>query len=125
MDGIRYRVRVVYDSLKRSFSLQEGDAAGYMLSFRHERDLAGTSYSYQLGVEPDPAYPQDYDAFWEAVSAPVDSHQITMPYGQTTMTFQAEVSSGHDGWHGKLGGKNRWHGLVVNYKPIKPQRMKG
>ena len=79
MDGTTYRVRIVYDTLIRSFELLEGVNAGEMLSGRHERDLLGTGYTYQMQVEPDPRYPTDYDAFFEAISAPVDSHTIIMP----------------------------------------------
>lgn len=124
MDGTRYRVRVVYNTLARRFDLPSGVNDGYMISRRHQRDLAGTGYSYELGIEPDPAHPEDYDAFYEAVSAPVDSHEITMPYGQGTMTFEAEVSSGEDTWTGKLAGKNRWTGLKVRFSPVELQRRR-
>lgn len=122
MDGVTYRVRVVYDSMERAFSLLEGPNAGDMLSGRHERDLLGTRYGYAMQVEPDPAHPEDYDAFFQAISAPVDSHEITLPYGQTTITYEAMIESGRDTYAGILGGKKRWKGLQVNYKPIEPQR---
>lgn len=122
MDGISYRLRVRYNTLERAFELRSGDNEGYMLSGRHERDLLGTGYSYQFSVEPDPQHPEDYDAFYEAVSAPVDSHEITMPYGQSTITFQAEVESGRDMWQGRMAGVSRWTGLAVNFKPIGLQR---
>lgn len=122
MDGRTYRVRVVYNTLTRSFDLRSGVNEDYMLSGRHERDLLGTDYIYQMGVEPDPASPEDYDAFFDAVSAPVDSHEVTMPYGQSTITFQAEIQSGEDSWHGRIAGVDRWHGLKVRFNPIEPQR---
>lgn len=123
MDGVTYRVRVVYDTMKRSFELVEGKNAGTMLSGRDERDLLGTKYGYVMAIEPDPAYPQEYDKFYEAISAPVDTHQITLPYGQSTITYEAKIENGTDTWGGKLGGSNRWKGLTVNYKPIEPQRV--
>lgn len=122
MDGITYRVRVIYDSMARAFSLLEGPNAGDMLSGRHERDLLGTRYGYSMQVEPDPAHPEDYDAFYDAVSAPVDSHQITLPYGQSTISYEAMIESGQDTYAGILGGKQRWKGLQINYRPIEPQR---
>lgn len=122
MDGTLYRVRVVYNTLERSFELRSGVNAGYMLSGRHERDLLGTGYLYQLGVEPDPSHPGDYDAFYDAISAPVDSHEITLPYGQGTMTFDAELTGGSDTWGGMLAGVSRWSGLKVQFSPISLQR---
>lgn len=122
MDGIHYRVRIVYDSLKRSFSLLSGPNAGTMLTGRKERDLLGTGYTYRMEVAPDPRYPTDYDAFYEAISAPKESHIITMPYGQSTMTFEAMVQSGQDVYQGSLSGVNRWKNLSVTYEAIAPQR---
>lgn len=123
MDGTTYRVRIVYDTLVRSFELLEGVNAGEMLSGRHERDLLGTGYTYQMQVEPDPRYPTDYDAFFEAISAPVDSHTIIMPYGQTNITYEAMVESGQDTYRGIVGGRTKWRGLTVQYRYIKPQRV--
>lgn len=122
MDGTTYRVRIVYDTLVRAFELLEGVNAGEMLSGRHERDLLGTGYTYELQVEPDPRYPQDYDAFFDAISAPVDSHTIVMPYGQSDLTYQAMVESGQDAYRGRVAGRARWRGLTVQYRYIAPQR---
>ena len=33
-------------------------------------------------LSEDPAAPEDYDAFFEAISAPVEAHTVTLPYGQ-------------------------------------------
>ena len=123
MDGTTYRVRIVYDTLIRSFELLEGVNAGEMLSGRHERDLLGTGYTYQMQVEPDPRYPTDYDAFFEAISAPVDSHTIIMPYGQTNITYEAMVESGQDTYQGTVAGQTKWRGLTVQYRYIEPQRV--
>ena len=122
MDGVTYRLRVVYDSLIRAFELMEGVNAGEMISGRHERDLLGTGYTYQMQVEPDPRYPTDYDAFFHAISAPVDSHTIVMPYGQTTITYEAMIESGQDTYQGMVAGRARWRGLTVQYRYIEPQR---
>lgn len=122
LDGVHYRVCIRHPSMSRSFRLPDGPNAGEMLSGRHERDLVGTYYDYSLEVEPDPRYPGDYDAFYEAISAPIDSHSITLPYGQSTITYNAEVSEGFDTYRGILGGINRWTGLIVNFAAIKPQR---
>lgn len=122
MDGITYNVRVVYKGRTRSFELISGSNAGRSLSARKIRDILGTGYSYQMQIEPDPAHPGDYDAFFEAISAPVDYHTITMPYGQSTMTYQAAVSSGSDTDNGYMGGARRYSGLTVNFEYMEPQR---
>lgn len=122
MDGVKYRVRVVYDSMENSFRLEEGPNSGTMLSGRKERDLLGTYYGHSMKVEPDPAHPEDFDAFFHAISAPVDSHRVSLPYGQGVIEYEAMVTSGRRVNGGKLLGKTRWHGLEVEYEPIEPQR---
>ena len=122
MDGVTYRVRVVYNTLVRAFELVEGPVSGDMLSARHERDLIGTKYTYEMGVEPDPRYHSDYDAFFEALSDPVNSHSITVPNGQGTLTYQAMIERGSDTYRGRLAGQRRWGGLVVTFKAISVQK---
>lgn len=122
MDGVTYRVRVVFNTLVRAFELVEGPVHGDMLSGRHERDLVGTKYDYEMGVEPDPRYQSDYDAFFEAISDPVDSHSITVPNGQGTLTYQAMIERGSDTYRGRLAGQRRWGGLVVTFKAISVQK---
>ena len=62
------------------------------------------------------------DAFFEAISAPVEAHTITLPYGQGTITYQAMVSAGEDKQRDKVAGVTRWTGLTVTFTAKKPQR---
>lgn len=121
MDGTVYRVRLPYRGLTRQFNITEGRNKGTSLSYRTIRDIQGTGYSYTLAVEPDPLYPEDYDAFYEAISAPVDTHIITLPFGQSTITYEAQISSGNDTFLGKRAGTQRWNGLRINFVTIEPQ----
>lgn len=122
MDGIVYRVRIKYDTLVRAFELIEGDNYGDMLSGRYERDLIGTKFAYQMAIEPDPHYRADYDAFFDAISDPKNSHTITVPYGQSTLTYEAMIDSGSDTYRGVGGNGNIWTGLVVNFRAISVQK---
>lgn len=122
MDQVTYHLRVKYETIGRSFHLDDGENADYMLSGLYKRDVIGTYYDYTMEVEPDPQYPGDYDNFYEAISAPVDSHSITVPYGQSTLTYTAMVTSGTDVYRGKVAGVERWAGLQVQFTAQKPQR---
>ena len=122
MDGRDYRVRIVYNTLARAFELIEGVNAGSMMSGRHERDLIGSGFTYEMAIEPDPDFPGDYDDLFDALSEPVDSHVITLPYGQGTLTYAAEIVSGQDTYDGQLGGVNQWSGLTVTFRYISPQK---
>lgn len=123
MDGKKYRVRVIFSSVEESARLEEGVNAGKMLSGDRERDLVGTYYGHSLSVEPDPRYPQDYDQFFDDISASVPSHTITMPHGQGAVTYEAMVSSVKHGAKGVIAGVRRWGGLTVAFEGIRPARV--
>lgn len=122
VDGTEYNVRLKYETLTRAFSIVEGDNAGEALSGRLLRDVIGTKYSYQIDIEPDPSDPDSYDSFFQTITAPADYHTVTMPYGQSTITFDAAIQSGSDIYRGKLGNKQRWSGLSIQFIAMAPQR---
>ena len=88
LDGKSYNMIVPADGLKRSFQILDGDNAGRTISGIMKRDIIGTYYNYEITVQPKSYDPEEYDEFYESISAPVDSHTLTFPYGQTTLTFQ-------------------------------------
>ena len=122
MDGASFNVAVVFPSMKRSFNIPQGSAAGKSLAYSDIDDIFGTEYGYEMHVEPIPGQEADYDSFFYAISSPVGSHEITVPFAQSTITFRAKVTSGADNFHGKLAGVQRWKGLTVVFTPIQPQR---
>lgn len=125
IDGISYDVRVIYESLQRTFKLVEGRHAGTSLRYKKIRDLQGVAYEYQFEVEPNPnniSGPYGYDAFYEVISAPVDSHEIEIIYGQTRKSFDAYIESGTDKFKGKLNGTNKFGALTVKFISIGPVR---
>lgn len=122
LDGTEYKVRVVFGSLRRSFAVVEGPNSGQAITGKYIRDIIGTGYSYTMDIEPDQRFPKDYDAFYEVITAPVESHSVIMPYGQDVLEFAAAVESGEDILGPTLGGVTRWKGLSVTFTAIKPQR---
>lgn len=122
VDGVEYKVNLKYASLGRSFSLHEGDQGGEVLTGRTKRDILGTKYGYELAIEQDPDNPDDYDRLYEVLSAPIESHIVTFPYGQTTLTYEAMITDGNDTYNGKYGGVELWNGLTIHFDPIEPQR---
>ena len=81
LDGKAYpNLHVV--SLKRSFSVLDGDNAGRVMTGAMKRDIIGTYYNYSMEIDPVSSDLAEYDEFYEAISAPVDSHVLTVPYAQ-------------------------------------------
>ena len=122
VDAVTYRVLVEYDTLKRSFELMEGKNSGTAISGRSIRDIIGTTYEYSMTVRADPDYPEDYDSFFYKISEPVDYHSVVMPFGQTTITFDAKILSGKDVYKGFYANYKRWDEMEVKFVPMQPQR---
>ena len=122
IDGIDYNIRIKYETLRRAFEITEGQNSGTALDGTLIRDIIGTSYSYQIDIEPDPEDPSDYDAFYDLISSPVASHEVSFPYGQETITFRAAVESGEDTYYGVIGCQRRWSGLSIVFRAFAPQR---
>ena len=120
IDGVAYNVIVPAGGLKRSFEVLDGKNAGRLLSGRMVRDIIGTYYNYELQIET--IGPAEYDALYEVLSSPIDSHLVSLPYGQGTLTFKAYVTSGGDTLSQMYKGKNYWQGLTVKFIAEAPQR---
>jgi len=81
VDGIQYKnIHVL--SVKRSFSVLDGENAGRTMDGSMQRDVIGTYYNYSLEIDPSDSDPKEYDALYEVLSAPVNSHDVTFPYGR-------------------------------------------
>ena len=122
VDNIEYKVNLVYASLVRKFSILEGDNSGSTIIGRQRRDIIGTTYEYELAIEQDPDNSADYDALYEVLSAPVESHRVSFPYGQSTLSFDAMITDGEDTYGGTFGGVELWSGLKIRFVSIEPLR---
>ena len=123
VDGITYRVLVEYDTLKRAFTIMEGDNTGTAISGRAIRDIIGTTYEYSMTVRADPDYPTDYDSFFYKISEPVDFHSVSLPFGQSTLDFDAKITGGNDIYKGFYAGYKRWDAMDIKFIPMQPQRV--
>ena len=86
-----------------------------------QRDIIGTFYNYTVQLDTNMLSESEYDELYEVLSAPVDYHQITVPYGQNALTFDAYVTSGDDTLNMARSSK-RWSGLSINFIAMEPQR---
>lgn len=123
MDGVTYDVRITYLSLKRNFSFTEGPNADVSKYGTEILDTIGTKYNYTMNVEPNQSNPTAYDDFFIAISSPQRLHEITVPFGQSTLTYKAKILDGGDSYEGKLSGFERWAGLSVSFVAAYPQVM--
>lgn len=121
IDGRTFpNIRVM--SIKRSFSVLDGENAGRVMTGAMERDIIGTFYNYSVEIDADQASLAEYDTFYDIISAPVDSHVLIVPYAQTTLSFDAYVTNGEDTLEIMGDNFNRWGGLSFNFIAMSPQR---
>lgn len=121
IDGVVYQ-NIHVTELKRSFQVLDGENAGRVMNGAMKRDIIGTFYNYSIKVDADNASPQEYDSFYDVVSAPSESHSITVPYAQTTKTYDAYITAGSDTLLLMEDAKNRWGELAFNFIAMEPQR---
>ncbi len=122
VDGIAYDVIVPENGLKRKGSVLDGEKAGRLLSGSMERDIIGTYYNYTLQIETNRLNPAAYDALFEVLTAPVDYHMVSFPYGQDTLTFRAYVSNVEDTLKIIQNGVRYWGDVSVNFVAMDPAR---
>lgn len=123
LDGKTYNVIVPMDGIQRSFEIRDGKAAGWAKSGRRRRDPQGTYFTYTMEIDTSMLSLEEYDSFFEAISDPVESHELIVPYGQETLTFEAAVYSGGDKLRRIGSGKNLWRGLSITFESIAPQKV--
>lgn len=123
IDGKEFNVTVPSGGIQRSFSVLDTDKSGRSQSGDMIRDIIGTYYNYSIAINTKLLKNKEYDDLYEIISSPAEYHMLTVPYGQTTLTFKAYVTSGTDSFDTvDKNGTKRWKGLKLNFVAMSPQR---
>lgn len=121
VDGIEYDVLVT--SLSRKGKVKESKLSGDVKSGNRFRDIIGTYYDYDMEIATDRLSPEDYDALYEVLTAPVESHTVSLPYGRNgSMEFEAYIQQASDKMKSDTIAGRTWSGLSVTFYAKKPQR---
>lgn len=119
LDGVAYNV--IVSKLTRKFSIQDTSKTGRTQSGDMYRDVIGTFYNYSMTVEQMGADAAALDAFWEAISQPVDSHVCVFPYGQNTLTQRMYITSGEQDMMCLSPERTDWGILNVSFIAMSPK----
>lgn len=122
MDGKQYNVGAVRGTLEESFRIADGPNADTLITGEEIRDVIGTYYDHSLTIQPDMKHYQDYLDFYHDISAPVESHTITLPHEGGEITYEAMIYSGAHSIQDAFSGKRRFTGLTIDFKAKAPQR---
>ena len=110
IDGQEFNVIVT--ELARKGRVSESKLSGDVKSGAHFRDIIGTYYESET----------EYDALFEILTAPVESHEVVLPYGAGTLSFRAYIEDTSDSMTADNGKTRRWGNLSVQFYAQKPQR---
>ena len=119
IDGNSYDVEIV--SIKRKFSVLDGDKAGRAADGSMMRNIIGTYYNYSMQINTERLSRSDYDSREELLSAPADSHTVGLPSGRTTLTQKMYVTGGEDDLRIDNNG-NIWDNLSIEFVAMTPNR---
>lgn len=122
IDDRYFNIVIPQGGLQRSFSVVDTDNSGRGVNGNMIRDIVGTYYNYGIAFDTRLLDVSEYDALYEILSAPVDSHSIIVPYGQKTLAFDAYVTNGSDSLLRVDSAGNHWKGLSINFTAMNPQR---
>ncbi|MBQ3006748.1 MAG: hypothetical protein IJD78_04215 [Clostridia bacterium] len=126
MDGIEYDVDVGIriDELERSFEKLSTDKSGRTQNGKMYINLIGVFYNYKMTVRRGSGCSlEDYEKFFEALSAPVPFNVITVPFGQTTLTFEAYITKASQQLIRSARNKHYWGPLSISFVSREPQRV--
>ena len=123
VDGIEYGIRFQPGGLKRKAEIKDGPNGGQSRAGTQIHDTIGTYFHYQLELTRDADNVTEYDALYEVLTDPaVRDHTFILPYGQSTIEFEAFVTDVQDGLKKRRDGVNKWGPMVVDITMTAPYR---
>ncbi len=126
MDGIEYDVDagIRIDELERSFEKLSTDKSGRTMNGKMYINLIGVFYNYKMTVRRGANCSlEDYENFFEALSAPVPFNTITVPFGQTSLTFEAYITKASQQLIRSAHNRHYWGPLSISFISREPQRV--
>lgn len=119
IDNNSYNVGIIKITRKAS---QKIENLGTTLDLRKHYDIKGTYYDYEVEVATARLNVTDYDNLYEVLTTPQESHTVTLPYGQSTLTFEARVSVASDVLIQKFTTLKKWGTLKITFEALTPQK---
>lgn len=119
IDGTNYDVGIVKITRKASQKLEN---LGTTMDLRKHYDVRGTYYDYDVEFATKHMNLTAYDNLYEALTTPQESHEVTLPYGQSTITFDARISVASDVLINSFTNFKKWGSIKVTFEALTPQK---
>jgi len=120
IDGNYFGVGIIKVTRKASLNKENH---GTTLDGRKHYDALGTYYDYDVTFDTKAINITEYDRLYEVLTQPVEYHLVTMPYGQTEITFKATIKASNDSIIQNYTNFRRWNGLKITFEAIEPQKV--
>ena len=121
IDGASFDVGVEY--IKRQARIEDGPNAGNSKRGDWIRDVYGTYYDYILAFDTSSGLSrEDYDTMYGILTAPVEFHTLVVPYGQSTLSFEAGITGAEDNVI-LMDDGTVWGNLSITFRAKSPQRL--
>lgn len=119
IDNNTYSVGIIKITRKAS---QKIESLGTTMDLRKHYDIKGTYYDYEVELATNRMNVADYDSLYEVLTTPQEYHTVILPYGQTTLTFEARVSVASDSLISSFSNFKKWGTLKVTFEALSPQK---
>lgn len=119
IDNVNYDVGIIKITRKAQMKQEN---LGTTMDLHKHYDVKGTYYDYEVEFYTKLMDVASYDTLYEILTTPVESHTVTLPYGQDTLTFDAKVSLSTDSMIFKNTQKTMWGGIKVTFEALTPQK---
>ena len=121
IDGTSFDVGV--ENIKRKARIEDGPNAGNSKRGDWIRDVYGTFYDYILAFDTSSGLSrEDYDTMYGILTAPVEFHTLVVPYGHSTLSFQAGITGAEDNVI-LMDDGTVWGNLSITFRAKSPQRL--
>lgn len=119
IDGVAYSVGELRPVTRCAAQVVDTVTAGILQSGREICDAIGVKYDFEMVVEPRGG--NDYNDFYLDVTKPLNPRVVTLPFGDSTLSFPAKLIVQGDYLRGVVGG-NRWGGLKLRVVAMESAR---
>lgn len=122
IDGVDYSDKTVA-SVDRKATIKDSELSGEMMDGSYHRDIIGTYIDYEMKIVCKLNDPTTYNQLFELLSSPVASHEVTVPYNNETVTFDAYIKEVSDHLKRYYANGAVWVDLKVLFKAAAPQKV--
>lgn len=128
IDGVEYKASWKTNDLKRKFEIINGDNSGRLQGNKDMYlEYVGTFYNYEGTLMRDRnCTTEEWDKLIGVLANPINDHTVTVPFNQTTMTWQFYISSGEQNLIWLTDDENRWANTIkVTLTSMYAQQLAG